>query len=326
VAGVVGVEFEAARQFMDSKTRLRERADILFQFLAPELEKTDMRYYLVFDELDEDYTTRSTEADRGRYLDLIVSLFKAVREIRSAGSDYVLQNVFPIVLLRDDIFGLLQYNDRAKWTDDTVRIEWSTPRLKEMLAHRLCKAAGRPTMTFAQIWSELTGNAPTYTNRDKFELIESYTMRRPRDFIYYLAEASRRICLKFETGQSRNLRLSGDVLGSCIQDFAVHLRLELEDEISGQLPYVREVVDIVLTMPAPRFRIKDFSAVYDDAARQRGWPSSATAVLDLLYSFSVIGIRRGPKEYFRYLEPDTMFDARHPMLIHKGLLAARRAV
>jgi hypothetical protein len=325
----VGLGLGAKRQFMNTSRSLAERADLLYEFLVPDLGRSGSRYYVVFDELDEDFTSSASPAERDEYFALLTSLLKAVWHIRS---DSTLKNVYPIVLLRDDIFTLLRDNDREKWMDRAVDLNWSQQRLKELLAFRLCRAAGvESKFPFDEVWSELVGDHSSFTigNKtwDKFDFISSYTMQRPRDFIYYISDASRRICQKYANG-AKSAVLSGDVLRGCVGPFAEHLRRELEDEMGGQLPYIHDVMDIILNFGDRHFKLKEFRLAYETARQEQHeqWPHSAETVLDLLYSFSAIGFVRGSTEYYRYQAPHVDLDLARTMLLHKGLTAARRPV
>jgi hypothetical protein len=60
--------------------------------------RTSSRYFLLFDELDEDYR------EDNRYFDLIISLFKAAYQVRKELHDEQGLDINPIVALREDIF------------------------------------------------------------------------------------------------------------------------------------------------------------------------------------------------------------------------------
>lgn len=324
-----GLGARAARQFMNNELGLAERADLLRTFVMANASRS--KYYIVFDELDEDYTSSSDEKERAEYFALLTSLLKAVNlvreEFKNAGA-----NIFPIVLLRDDIFDKLEDPDRSKWTDHAVMLSWTTDRIKEMLAFRLSRAANLEVpMNFSEIWGELVGKFPTFSTSkewDKFDFIASYTLLRPRDFIFYLSDASKRIAQKIKSGTA-NRTLTGTVLRECVRDFADHLKKELVDEIGGQIPYINDVMEMILRFEERHFSLADFRSAYVNAAtnaRDKPWTLSADSVLEQLYLFSVIGFVSGTREVFRYRNPNVDLDSSRKMLLHKGLLGARRAV
>ncbi len=76
-------------------------------------------YYIIFDELDEDYRDVTNKGEFEYYSNLITSLFKAVQDIKSIfrNTDF---NIYPVVFLRDDIYSLIKDSDKNKWSDFKV--------------------------------------------------------------------------------------------------------------------------------------------------------------------------------------------------------------
>ena len=99
----------------------------------------DSNYYIVFDELDEDYRNFESSQERSQYIYLITSLFKAVQDIKSIFKDRK-QVICPIVFLRDDIYLLIKDTDKNKWGDFKIALEWDEEKLRAMLAYRISKA------------------------------------------------------------------------------------------------------------------------------------------------------------------------------------------
>lgn len=319
-----GFALEGVRELTDNPASFLERGDALRDFLMPHL--GDSRYYVVFDELDDDYNAMGSSVERSDYLALLTSLLKAVQLVRdeTGGRESA---IYPIVLLRDDIFAQLRDSDRNKWLDSAVVLNWSLPQIKKLIAHRLSRAADlSPEWDFGRIWPELTGRHTFFTPRakswDKFEFITSYTLLRPRDFIFYLGEASRKI-LERATATGTPPVLSGDVLRDCTRDFAGHLKRELEDEIGGQLPHIEGVLNMIFGFGERHFTAKEFRSAYQRLRKSKGaeWKADPDTVLELLYRFSVIGFVR-KKEIFRYQSPNIDFDFSKTLLLHKGLLGA----
>lgn len=325
----IGLGVKAARQFTDNQRSLAERAEVLKQFLLPSIGKS--QYFVVFDELDEDYTSSASTQEREEYFALLTSLLKAVQLIREEFRESA-PGVRPIVLLRDDIFKQLSDSDRAKWTDNAVVISWDIDKIKNLLAFRLSRAAGvDPVMRFDEIWRDLVGRHETFTPNtkewNKFDFIASYTLLRPRDFIYYVSDASRHVCEKIRVGVAHP-GLSAEVLRECAREFAQHLKMELEDEVGGQIPYIKDVMDMILSFGERDFSFAEFQSAYAKGrseARHTPWTLPAESVLNSLYLFSVIGFVRTSKEYYRYQNPTVDLDVGRTMLVHKGLFAARKA-
>ena len=71
------------------------------------------KYFIMFDELDEDYRHFWDDTNRDRYIPLVLGLFKAVSNVRRALSR-AQASILPIVFLRDDIYKLLTDPDKNK--------------------------------------------------------------------------------------------------------------------------------------------------------------------------------------------------------------------
>jgi hypothetical protein len=111
----------------------------------------DSVYYIIFDELDEDYKDMVENYGKSEYLSLITSLFKAVVNIREMLGSL---KIYPIVFLRDDIYDLVQDSDKNKWNDFRIDLEWKREHIQNLLSFRLSRAADPlgKTMPFQTAW------------------------------------------------------------------------------------------------------------------------------------------------------------------------------
>lgn len=107
-------------------------------------------YYVLIDELDEDYRDFEKPDDRKQYLNLLTSLFKAVQDIKAYFNDTGI-NLRPIVFLRSDIYSLIRDSDKNKWSDYRLNLTWNPDKLYKMLCYRLAKTAGNTNLTDS-IW------------------------------------------------------------------------------------------------------------------------------------------------------------------------------
>jgi Cdc6-like AAA superfamily ATPase len=96
-----------------------DRVDILEDVVSQYLD--DSEYYILFDELDEDYRSIVELGDSNKYLSLITSLFKAVQVVRSIFVKS--KHIFPIIFLRDDIYDLVLDPDKNKWDDFRIDLD-----------------------------------------------------------------------------------------------------------------------------------------------------------------------------------------------------------
>lgn len=91
-----------------------DKTEILEDFILHYADEAT--YFILFDELDEDYADVIERSQSNEYLDLIFSLFKAVEDVAAIfpRPKYAIN---PVIFLRDDIYSLLKNTDKAKWSD-----------------------------------------------------------------------------------------------------------------------------------------------------------------------------------------------------------------
>ena len=305
-----------------------DRVDILEDFLQKYLDSST--YFVLFDELDEDYREITNHDQHQRYTNLLTGLFKAVQDIRSVFRSKA--RLFPVVFLRDDLYALLIDSDKNKWNDFKVELDWSEVELRRLLAFRLTRAAhpnaARP-MPFLDAWHMLfAGETVGVGNRDRrhipiFDYISRCTHLRPRDFVRYL-----QLCA--EEAQSRGeSHVSPEVVRYCEKAFSIHLRDELVDEVHGLLPDIGSIFDLFSQIRKQELSIEEFYGAFA-AQLQAGRliSSDPDFVLRALFYFSIIGNR--PRQrlvtVFRYQNRDATLNFGEKIVPHRGLFKALQIV
>ncbi|MBO5173465.1 MAG: hypothetical protein J6B83_10610 [Bacteroidaceae bacterium] len=132
-----------------------DKVNILEDIIANHCDES--KYYIVFDELDEDYRElRDNDTDVKLYKSLLTSLFKAVQDVKATFSTTNLR-IMPIVFLRDDIYALLNDADKNKWSDFKIELEWTEDKIKKMIAYRIsCDVNnGNSVLTFNNAWDRI---------------------------------------------------------------------------------------------------------------------------------------------------------------------------
>ena len=99
--------------------------DIILQY------GTNSKYYIIFDELDEDYRDFSDDTEKQSYISLLTSLFKAVQDVKSIFFEEDV-NIMPVVFLRDDIYMIIKDSDKNKWSDLKIELEWTKEKIKNL--------------------------------------------------------------------------------------------------------------------------------------------------------------------------------------------------
>ncbi|NTW45165.1 MAG: hypothetical protein HGB14_12235 [Anaerolineaceae bacterium] len=294
---------EAGKDISENTTSWIERVEVLEDLIVSRID--DSSYYIIFDELDEDYRDITALSKYGEYISLLTGLFKAVQDVKSVfpERDY---NVFPIIFLRDDIYNIMKDSDKTKWSDFVTELEWNVSKIQNMLAHRISRALNvdGDILDFNVAWRRVfTSHEIKYgLNRNKkaslFDFITRSTQLRPRDYIRYLRDCAD-LCL-----QENTANISPSIVRSADKSFSNYLRSEIEDEICGILPEIAQILDILSYVRKQQFKVVDFTAAYkkevESGLIQERNPES---VLQILFHFSVIGNQPAQKniQVFKYL-------------------------
>ncbi len=306
------------------ETNWIERTNALEQIFAQHID--DSQYLIVFDELDEDYRYMH-EADRYRsFTDLLTGLFKAVQDIKSIFRN-TRARITPVIFLRDDIFDILQDPDKTKWDDAKIELDWSTPRLKELLAFRISRTinpSADTSMSFEEAWAMLfRGTSISYGyQQQKKQSVINYILKsthmRPRDVIRYLSECAR---IAIES----NAVLGEGLVKQADGHFSGYLKREIESELGGVVPHAAKLFDVLSSLRKETFRLSEFTAAYRSSVKpelfQRYDPHW---VLKVLFFFSVIGNqpRQVNQTVFRYLRRGAEVNFNESFVVHRGLLKA----
>ncbi len=154
----VGLTLKNVKNKGTEASNWMERVNVLEDFLLTRQEEA--KYYILFDELDEDYRDVVKTAQSPAYIDLITSLFKAVQDIRSTFASNRQSSILPVIFLRDDIYDLIQDSDKNKWRDFRVDLSWDQHKIKQVVAFRISRAldpACQTSLRFEDAWRKLVG-------------------------------------------------------------------------------------------------------------------------------------------------------------------------
>ncbi|MCT4558588.1 MAG: hypothetical protein N4A61_11085 [Pelagimonas sp.] len=288
------------------------------------------RYFIVLDELDEDFKDVIGRYKNDQYLQLLTSLIKAVSEIRSISVTNDLR-VYPVIFLRDDIFDLLRDNDKNKLVDVTLNLQWDKQKICDMLAYRIARSSpdtaddlsfkSASELVFKHKWTK-------YGHRQQkrmstFEFIARSTHMRPRDFIRYF-----QLSAEHEL-KSGNDKIEGGTLRHVDASFSPYLKNELVDEIESIIPEIEEVFDVLSHINKQSITPEEFRAAFEELSPTKQSEIDADTCLKLLFHFSVIGNAgkgNSPLIFFKYEYPRRKLNYGLPMVVHRGLYKALEIV
>jgi hypothetical protein len=286
----------------------------------------DATYFVLFDELDEDYHDILAQEQHAQYIALLTSLFKAVQDVRAiccSGARKL--RIYPIIFLRDDIFNLIYDNDKTKWGDFAVDLSCDVRRIKKIIAFRISRALSpncKEALNFELAWKRAFGTgqvkkrSPLGMSRVRtFDYIARATLLRPRDFVAYLQQCA-------QLAKDEDTVISAGIVRRADKAFSNYLRGELTDELGSILPDIRNIFDVISQVRKPFFSASDFEKAYEEQV-SRGVVAkrNVQSLLQTLFAFSVIGNNSRPGLYvFRYDNRESQFNFNEGIVVHRGLL------
>jgi hypothetical protein len=275
-------------------------------------------YYICFDELDLGFEKND------KYYYMIIGLIKAAADLHS----YAEQNGNKLnvcVFLRDDIYNLLQFEDKRKITQNLVtRIEWDTSRvdhtLKSLMERRfteLLKDENTNNVTWNNVFEPNRING----NNTKYDYILDFTCLRPRDMIDFCNT----ILTVYKSSNSENNQFSNKDIIQAKEAYSTNFLSEFDDEIYKHLKDFEIYIDVLKRIGKVKFELSDFETQFNMIKDNLTDLKDSLTVLKELYKFSVIGnyfiggSSGGSKKSFQYMREKNQFDETKPIIVHMGL-------
>ena len=290
------------------------------------------RYYVLFDELDEDYRDIINAEQHAQYTALMTSLFKAVQDIRNIFNEKTEGRFCPVVFLRDDIYSILHDSDKNKWGDSKVDLNWDREKLQRLIAFRISRAMDAncsDILAFDDAWRLVFGTKlARYGNRARktistFDYISRSTLLRPRDFVVYLQS-----CADESVSGGKLRAISPGIVRKVDKAFSNYLRDELTDELFAILPDINRIFDTISQLKKWNFSIAELETAYGKQIAE-GYitESNVRFVLQILYMFDVIGnVASHNRFVFRYQNREARLNFNERVVIHRGLFKSLQII
>lgn len=234
----------------------------------------------------------------------------AARAARQLADDLKQEGAAPaIVFLRTDLWERIVFNDKNKFIQDTVTLDWNNADLAQVIEERIHKTAGVPEgLGWATIFT--TEKMRQGTNAQNY-LIKR-VMGRPRDIVAFAIFA---LDVAFEKGHARIEKT--DIYEAEVR-YSEHILDELRDEISE---HVEDMESVVNSLKALERRKSPLTA-WSEAASNHGIKAiHIEKVRDLLFEASAIGVlRANQKTAYRYSDRSLKIEETGNLSVHPALL------
>lgn len=313
----VGVETNTKKEEFD----FVQANDALRKFIINTIDNSE--YYVIFDELDEDYRDILNPDRKDGYFELLISLFKAVQNIRSDFSGNNI-NIRPVIFLRDDIFELCRDVDKNKWLDRAITLNWNINQLRQLTNFRLAQALRSEGVdtdvekAWRQIFSVEQTSWGAHKTTETFKYLTSRTFLRPRDIISYIRECAKVTISKNEP------RINNKAIKDAAEGHSAYMRREVIDELFPVLDDISEILNVISRIRKQIFTRKEFNDRYREFLNQKQSDKgvlSESQVLKLLFHFNVLGnITSGNHRVFAYDSDTKVFNPDENLCVHNALI------
>lgn len=292
--------------------------------LLPKI-NSESEYRIFFDELDEGYSSGDSRLSL-----MILALIRAVEDsaihLRGSGVKFN-----PLLVLRSDIFELLEDNDLNKIDDYTLHLKWSlTPKLtagdgldneklmtlRNVVNYRI-SASISLSENIKDAWlSVAQDNDQDIPNSvsSLWKYITNRTFERPRDIIKFL-----KIAAKHQLGG----RLRYASAEAAEIDYSNWLYNEIRDEIQSHIPVWKESLQAITKIGRGRFSYDEFLASINKDPKITTWLKSESKepleIAESFYKFGVIGNLEDKRWLFGYKDNTLTFDPEMEIIVHYGL-------
>ncbi|QGS35043.1 hypothetical protein FOB82_08880 [Corynebacterium xerosis] len=303
-----GLQWEGADQNSHFTNELEQVCKEILEVLKEARWQNEVM--LLMDRLDECWNGGEDD------LRIIAGAARAARIVNRELSNFTAPYV--VIFLRTDIWDRLIFNDKQKFNQDTVRIEWNREMLVEVLKERIASTGG---VSKAEAWSSVFHGEQMRQRASVETYFYQRSMGRPRDLIAFAGDA-----LNVRNERCRVEGGSGVILSQDIyvaeSDYSRHLVDELVDEFSFHHS-VDAMRDIISSVGKRNFDVEEWVANALKCGLNEG---AAKDLLNDLIEASAVGVYSpgggggGTKTKYRFEYRHQKYDSASKLQFNKGLV------
>ena len=300
--GSVSRDFEANENISGTLSEYNRKFDMILKEL---LKNFPSEIILAFDELDLAYDPNDLNY-KDRLVGLLLTAYSFFQKYRD--------NIKIFIFLRNDIFNILDFQDKNKIKDNMVEfLDWdgelatSKLSLKSLISNRIKANIKSPSDNFERNWNEIFEINNIGKNQFKWNFIIDRTFIRPRDVIKFLNLVLEQAKIRLQSNNDTIDKITNEDIHNIRTKYSTYLFEELKDEISSKYPDFNNYLEIIRNIHRVTFTRDDFFANYETTKNRICINESPDTILERLYEFSIIGFYKpggggyGGSEYrFQY--------------------------
>lgn len=309
------ISFEAVKEDLTLRGQMNKNIDNLTNWFEDALKSCpgDLRVFLIFDRLDEAWTTDFVEESKS----IISGLLHA--------SEHVLQKfggrVRPLVFLREDIFSTFDINDRNKLREDcSESLRWTYEEIEKLVLKRINYYASVSGVEPIAVLQDIFSDKEIRSRATPAKHIYNRTMGRPRDMVAFLGRTIK-VAKEEELFHGDTGKIISKAIYNAEPGYSDYLYEELSDEWRSQKPNFH---DYLATLENLRYAAITTEEL-NQALAAKGLVADRAefrTVVRFLFENSIIGITVGDSKQWRYrcFYPNQAFVDTDIIKTHPGLI------
>jgi len=241
---------------------------------------------LLFDELDLAYSPNDLNY-KNRLIGLLLTVYNFYNKFDKL-------KIF--VFLRNDIFNILEFQDKNKVKDNLVEfLDWdslssdSLLSLKSLVSNRIKNNIGSQSDNFARNWDQVFDINNIGKNQFKWNFIIDRTFTRPRDIIKFMNLSLQQAKLRLKNNPNTLDKITNDDIHAIRQKYSTYLFEELNDEVISKYPDYNNYIEILRDLHKMTFTREEFSISLDNLKDKLSITDNIDTIMERLYEFSIIG-------------------------------------
>lgn len=300
--GSISKDLENTDNVSGTLSEYNKKLDSILQKILPHL---NSKVILAFDELDLAYEANN-ENYKNRLIGLLLTAYDFFKKYK--------QGINVFIFLRNDIFNLLDFQDKNKIKDNmVVFLDWdessitSKLSLKKLVANRIKFNINSTSDNFERVWNEIFDDSNIGKNQFKWNFIIERTFLRPRDVIKFLNLVLEETKNRLQNEPNSIDKITNNDIHHIRGKYSTYLYEELKDEISGKYTDFNDYFELLRNIHTVTFTRQDFENSYNSIKARLNLSVNIDTILERLYEFSIIGFYKpgggghGGSEYrFQY--------------------------
>lgn len=234
----------------------------------------------------------------------------AARAARQLAEDLKQDGAAPaIVFLRTDLWEKIEFNDKNKFTQDTVTLDWNNTDLAHVIEERIHKTAN---VEEGRGWEEIFTTEKMRQGTSAQNYMLKRVMGRPRDIVAFAVHARD---VAIENGHEK---IEKSDIYTAEARYSEHILDELRDEVAEHVDDMEAVVNALKALERRKSSLQDWNetALSCGIARE-----DVNRVRDLLFEASAIGVLRANQQTaYRYGDRSLKIEETGRLSIHPALL------